>query len=71
MTLLQGVFLGIVNALGGLARIVTPIWSKYSYLCCILINTWYSMPRDEDKVVFIFRLLARFEVKTHRGSAEL
>ena len=37
MTLLQGVFIGIINALGGLARIVTPIWSKYSYVYAYMV----------------------------------
>ena len=40
MTLLQGVFIGLVNAIGALARIISPIWSKYSYVyvCCILTS---------------------------------
>ena len=38
MTLLQGVFIGIINALGGLARIVTPIWSKYIYVYVVCMH---------------------------------
>jgi len=37
ITILQGVFMGIINAMGGLSRIVTPIWSKYSYVSILRI----------------------------------